>query len=209
MGYIAEMTIIPHPLPPLEFLRECFWLDAETGHLFWQARPRAHFKRSNEWVTTNWRHGGLRADHPSGWFGYLGIRFRYEGEPLAFLGHRVVWKMSRGVEPPDIIDHIDRNPANNRPDNLREATAAENWRNSSRQIRKELAPRANMASLGKPAKSHCKHGHPLSGDNLYVWRSTDNKTGANICRACQAVAARRWRIAKYPNALKGGEPRNV
>jgi len=35
-------------------------------------------------------------------------------------------------------------------------------------------------------KTHCKHGHPLSGDNVRV----DPRTGARVCRACARRASR-------------------
>ena len=42
--------------------------------------------------------------------------------------HRVAWAISYGYWPLE-IDHIDRNPQNNRLDNLREVTRSENQRN--------------------------------------------------------------------------------
>ena len=45
------------------------------------------------------------------------------------LAHRIVWLLSHNRWPVDCIDHIDRNKANNRIENLREATIAENGQN--------------------------------------------------------------------------------
>jgi len=42
------------------------------------------------------------------------------------LAHRLVWAFTHGRLPKGEIDHIDGNPANNRLDNLREATHAQN-----------------------------------------------------------------------------------
>lgn len=47
-----------------------------------------------------------------------------------YLAHRLVWKMVHGVDPSDTIDHIDRNPLNNSPDNLRVATQVQQRENS-------------------------------------------------------------------------------
>ncbi len=38
------------------------------------------------------------------------------------------------------------------------------------------------------AKTHCVHGHPLSGDNLWVYK----KTGERHCRACMRRRHREW-----------------
>lgn len=43
--------------------------------------------------------------------------------------HHVVWFLSTGNWPKDIIDHIDRNRSNNSPSNLREVNAEQNQRN--------------------------------------------------------------------------------
>lgn len=40
--------------------------------------------------------------------------------------HRVAWKLHYGVDAPGLIDHIDRNKSNNRIDNLRVVTVAQN-----------------------------------------------------------------------------------
>lgn len=37
------------------------------------------------------------------------------------------------------------------------------------------------------AKTHCKRGHPLSGENLYV-----QKSGARTCKECKRMKVREW-----------------
>lgn len=46
-----------------------------------------------------------------------------------YLAHRLAWLYVHGVWPSDEIDHINRDRADNRIENLREATSAENKRN--------------------------------------------------------------------------------
>jgi len=86
--------------------------------------------------------------------------------------HRLGWKLLRGPIPEGKeLHHRCGIYACWNPDHLQIVTHAEN-------------------SAFK-RKTHCKHGHPLSGDNVRV----DARTGARVCRACaresQQVIARR------------------
>lgn len=96
-------------LPPSSYLKELFKYDKKTGNLYWNAR------RCGTWPG---RLAGTDNDK-----GYR--RIKINGR--LFLAHRVVWKMHTGCDPVGFeIDHIDRNPMNNRIDNLRIATHGQN-----------------------------------------------------------------------------------
>jgi hypothetical protein len=84
--------------------------------------------------------------------------------------HRLGWKLLRGPIPEDKeLHHRCGVYACWNPDHLQMVTHAEN--------------------LAFKRKMHCKHGHPLSGDNL----RTNPRTGARGCRACLRENQRRLR----------------
>lgn len=88
------------------------------------------------------------------------------------LTHRAVYEVLVGPIPPGLqLDHLCRNRACYNPAHLEPVTQQENIRRG-----------AGNQHRGKPL---CVHGHPLSGDNLYV-----APTGQRRCRQC----GRMWRL---------------
>jgi hypothetical protein len=89
--------------------------------------------------------------------------------------NRVAYELVKGPIPKGLtLDHLCRNKKCVNPDHLEPVTIAENV----------------LRGMGSPAmnarKIFCKHGHELSGDNLYLRRE-----GGRKCRACQRVNANR------------------
>ena len=70
------------------------------------------------------------------------------------------------------------------PDHLFAGTTTDNMRDMAMKGRHRL----NNRPLTNSQKTHCQHGHRLSGSNLWV-----RKDGARICKACRARLARNWR----------------
>lgn len=62
--------------------------------------------------------------------GYKMVQFRLNGSHYKYLAHHVAWFLTHGVWPSE-IDHINRDRADNRIENLRETTRAANLRNRS------------------------------------------------------------------------------
>lgn len=86
----------------------------EDGNLYWSIKKR-----------------GLRHNRPIGWInkGYVWIRSNLFPKQLSM--HRVIWEMHYGAIPTNaVIDHIDRNPLNNKIENLRIATRSQNSMNA-------------------------------------------------------------------------------
>lgn len=86
----------------------------ETGMFTWKQTTRRGFV-------------GKFAGHINR-LGYTSIRL--DGKP--YLVHHLVWLAETGAFPSKDIDHINRNPADNRFSNLRECSHAENMRNTAR-----------------------------------------------------------------------------
>ena len=114
-------------LPPVEYLRECFSYDHKSGELRWKKRPREHFATDQSYGRWNTLFAGKLA----GSFdrGYCRITIDWHD----YKAHRIVWKLVKGKEPPEMLDHKDGNPSNNRLSNLRATTYyGQAWNRRSR-----------------------------------------------------------------------------
>jgi len=115
-------------LPSPEFLRKLLRYEPETGKLFWRERTPDMFKttkaRSAEHACALWNAcwSGKEAFCNSDKDGYKKGVLLYK----TYGAHRVIWAVHFGFWPKNMIDHIDRNPENNRIENLREAAASQN-----------------------------------------------------------------------------------
>jgi HNH endonuclease len=101
-----------------ERLRELLRYDPKTGVFTWLVLETKNQVKAGD-VAGYINNGGKGG-------GYLKIRVDGHG----YRAHRLAWLYMTGTWPHEQIDHIDRNRANNRWCNLREATQAQNQANS-------------------------------------------------------------------------------
>ena len=100
------------PLPPVGRVRELLNYDPETGVLTWRVARR-----------------GTAAGAVAGSLNRVGYIYVVV-DGTRCLSHRLAWLLATGSDPaPSEIDHRDGDRSNNRLDNLRPASRAENNRN--------------------------------------------------------------------------------
>jgi hypothetical protein len=96
---------------PIEYLRERFNYDPDTGVLTWR--------------------NGQRAGHAVGYLhrGYLLVTLVFHGRKYTLSVHRIIFAIVTGEWPPYDVDHRDGVRNNNRWNNLRACTRSENKQN--------------------------------------------------------------------------------
>lgn len=95
-------------------VKDLFTYDSKTGKLHWIRSPRPQTKAGDA--------AGNR--HPLGY-----IKIRIKG--VLYQAHRLVWLFHFGSIP-EVIDHIDGDPENNRVENLRESSRLTNMFNAKK-----------------------------------------------------------------------------
>jgi hypothetical protein len=99
-----------NPLPPYETVSRLLDYRSDTGELLWKTGQRAGLKAGC------WHRG----------------RHKVSIEKFQYQSSRLIWLLQTGQDPGNMyVDHIDRNPGNNKWSNLRLATPSQNARNKN------------------------------------------------------------------------------
>lgn len=120
--------------PPLDYLNKCFLYDGETGWLIWKIRPCSHFKTESGRKIFNSNNSGKRVGYEqrlaNGESAQIFVGMVVNGKKRFFSAHALIYRMHDMKVPDGMeIDHKDRNPFNNRMDNLRLSTKSQNMQN--------------------------------------------------------------------------------
>ena len=101
-----------------ELIEDALTYDPDTGLFKWlDISGSKNCRKSRGWFCGHQNKGG-----------YYSIRVNGK----LFQAHRLAWYLMKGKMPEAVIDHIDRNPSNNKLGNLRSVTQRENVLNSAR-----------------------------------------------------------------------------
>lgn len=105
--------------------------------------------------------------------------------------HRVAWEWANGPIPDgaNVLHRCDK-PACVNPEHLFLGTQADNMRDMYQKGR----------SRGQK-QTHCKHGHPLFGENLYM------NNGRRQCRSCDRRAGAKYRQKRAEACVRAMEGR--
>ena len=106
-------------LPSLDRLNYLFYYDAESGRL-----------------VNKVSRGVSKVGDSPGYISVLNTK-NVMVDGVLYLEHRLIWYMLKGRDA-KLLDHIDRDPTNNRVENLREATKSQNGANSTSRAKRFL-----------------------------------------------------------------------
>jgi hypothetical protein len=115
--------------------------------------------------------------------GYSLFRIRVNGKQRTFGVHRLLWLLTYGdVLPGFFVMHKCDNPSCVRLDHLYLGTHQNNMDDMKRKGRHKS---------GNTVKTHCKRGHPLSGDNV-VWNRNRTQRHCKLCDRFHQLARRKF-----------------
>jgi hypothetical protein len=118
----------------MDYLRACFSID-EFGNITWLERPPGHFSDRRAW--RRWcSHCADERVKLALRKGYPSFVLKVGGKRKHITAARLIWAFGHDRWPVDEIDHIDGDPRNNHPSNLREADRSGQMQNAAMRVGK-------------------------------------------------------------------------
>jgi hypothetical protein len=127
------------------------------------------------------------------------VHYRTSGEPIAiyilidgvrYKAHRIAWFIKKNRWPAELVDHINRNPLDNRWENLRPATHAEN-------------------SVNRGKKPGCASHFPgvdyLERNKKKPWRARAAVNGVRTHLGCYATQVEAYMVVRDAHIAEYGE----
>jgi hypothetical protein len=121
---MGKMNKFDHPLS-VERIKEILEYDTETGSFVWKQRGPELFIRPKSSRAWNRRYAGKKAFACHDKDGYCVARIYGK----QYKAHRVAWAYHYGQWPSKLIDHDNRDPSDNRIENLKASSYCGNSRN--------------------------------------------------------------------------------
>lgn len=175
-------------MPPRGILLERLSYDQESGKLFWKVAPRSVFRTDGAWKRFNSTRAGNEAGHKhshrNGERHAIVIRGTFSGEDCWFVAHRIIYAMM-GVEVPAgmEIDHKNRDPWDNRWDNLRIATPTQNSFNSLKGSRSRTEAGKGLPKGVSPQAGRFKAQICINGKKRHIGMYATPEEAAQAYRA--------------------------
>lgn len=130
------------------------------------------------------------------WRGHIGSNGygRFHAGTSDVPAHRFALAVAADIEPdPEkVVMHLCDNPPCVNPSHLREGTYSENAR--------DAIAKGRMTPVARKPRTHCKLGHPVSGDNLLMRFDVRFGRAYPACRQCENA-----KYKKYHARLKAKE----
>lgn len=120
-------------MPPIDLIRGRIDYDPFTGVLCWKHCGPEGFKDHRGWQIWVGKFAGKEIKKRTR--GYVIVTVSVGGVTRYMQGHRVAWALMTGEWPSHEVDHINSNRSDNRWQNIRAATHAENQRNKGASCR--------------------------------------------------------------------------
>lgn len=170
---MAEVSI---PAYPVEYFRSALRYEPETGLLFWNTRPRSHFKNDVVFDRFNKLFAGKKtgALKPNG---YVHITMNAK----TFCAHRVAWAIYYGEHPELCIDHIDHDKANNKIANLRLV----DWRGNAKNLSLSSRNKSGVSGISRCSGGRYQVTIGIDGYQKYLGIFTDIETAIAVRRQAE------------------------